>query len=227
MVAEQNGCLHRIDSLTIGHTHTVIKGRIEEREALPGLIMLDREEDRTFDGELSFFPPLPRAPLHRNPRDIPAQRARILALLNERFLPYLHGLRQPPVLHLLAAHGGAYRIRVHYGHIVGASVWDYILSYEQPSFSEASVSESTEQEAYWANDLDDFLDGRCDEFSPFCRDQFHVDQMRLWECLATPLMHSDLVKKKVSLHFERASQGLCPGSWVMAMYASPPEPDPD
>ena len=214
---------HRRSDLDIA----MIKGRIEQQEALPGLVLLDHEEQRTFDGQLSFFPPLPCAPLHQNPRDIDAQRVRILTLLNERFLPYLHGLRQPPVLHLLATHGGSYRIRVHYGHTVGACVWDYVLRYEAPTFSESPVSESSEQEAYWANDLVDFLDGRCDEFSPFCRDQFPVDAMRLWSCLATPLMHSDLVTKKVRLHFERASQGLCPESWVMAMYAASPESSSD
>ena len=35
---------------------------------------------------------------------------------------------------------------------------------------------------------------------------------------APALLHSDLVLKKVSLHFQRASDGLCPGSWVMEMY---------
>ena len=226
MVAEQSGCQHRIDSLTLGHIHTVKEGQIETREALPALVMLDREEDRDFNSALPFFIPLPRAPLRRNHRDMTAQRARILTLLNDRFLPYLHGLRQPPVLHLLAAYDGSYRIRVHFGHVEDASVRDYILSYDTPLFTENSASEEVAQEAYWANDIDDFLDGRCDEFSPFCRDQFHVEHMRLWECLATPLMHSDLVIKKVRLHFERARQGLCPGSWVMAMYEEPPESDP-
>ena len=65
----------------------------------------------------------------------------------------------------------------------------------------------------------DFLDGRCDEFSVFCRQQFQVEQMRLWVCMATPLLNSDIVFKRVSLHFERAREGLCPGSWVLPMYA--------
>lgn len=218
IVAQKNGCRHRIDSLTVGHVHTVVTGRIEHVEPAPGLVLTDREEDRLFDASLPFFPPLVRAPLRPNERNIGTQRARILALLNETFLPYLHGLRQPPVLHLLATHGGVYRIRVHYGHTVDEDPWDYLLGYGQSGFVETQASDSEGQEAYWANDLDDFLDGRCDEFSPFCRQQFPVDQMRLWECLATPLLHSDLVFKKVSLHFERASQGLSPGSWVMAMY---------
>jgi L-ascorbate metabolism protein UlaG (beta-lactamase superfamily) len=215
-VAEQSGCRHHIDSLTVGHTHTIVAGRIEHIEPVPWLEMLDREEDRAFDVQLPFFPALPCAPLHAGIRDVQVQRARILALLNERFLPYLHGLRQPPVLHLLAAHGGAYRIRVHYGERAGEQAWDYVLRYGERCFVEG-VASGEEQEAYWGHDLDDFLDGRCDEFSPFCRQQFPVEEMRLWVCLATPLLNSDLVSKKVRLHFERASQGLSPGSWVMEM----------
>ena len=228
VLAEQNGCRHGIDKLTVGHTHTVVGGRIESREPTPGLVLLDQEEDRQFDAKLPFFPRFICAPLRADTRDIDAQRGRILALLNDRFLPYLHGLRQPPVLHLLATHGGSYRVRVHHGSTEGDPAWDYVLGFGEPRFVEAVPSEEPAQEAYWANDLEDFLDGRCDEFSPFCRQQFPVEQMRLWACLATPLLHSDLVIKKVSLHFERASEGLCPGSWVMEMYGpneghSPPE----
>ena len=61
MVAEQSGCQHRIDRLTNGHRHTVIKGQIEQQEALPPC-PVDHEEQRTFDGQLSFFF---RCPVHR------------------------------------------------------------------------------------------------------------------------------------------------------------------
>ena len=215
VAAEQSGCQHRIDRLTNGHRHTVIKGQLRQQEALPGLVLLDHEEQRTFDGQLSFFPPLPCAPLHQNPRDLLAQRARILTLLNERFLPYLHGLRQPPVLHLLATHGGSYRIRVPM-----ATSWAnpsgtmFCAMKRRPSASHPCRNPTSKRptgRTTWST----FSMDAATKFSPFCRDQFPVDQMRLWTCLATPLMHSDLVTKKVRLHFERASQGLCPGlgSW--------------
>jgi len=220
MVAEQNGCRHRIDGLDVGQIHTVVGGRIERRESAPGLQLLDSEDSRDFDATLRFFPPLGCAPLRSEPRDVDAQRVRILELLNGSFLPYLHGLRQPPVLHLLANHGGRYRVRVHYGHTVEGPAWDYVLSYGASGFEETSASSQLVQEAYWGNDLEDFLDGRCDEFTPFCRQQFPVEEMRLWVCLATPLLHSALVLKKVNLHFERARKGLCPGSWVMEMYTA-------
>ena len=222
LTAEQYGLQHHIDGLTVGSVHTVRRGRIEHAEPLSGLVLLDREEDRIFGAETSFFPSLPCAPLRMDSRDIPTQQARILALLNQSFLPYLYGLRQPPVLHLLASYAGRYRIRVHYGSTPDTHALDYVLSYGNPVFVESQASDEPAQETYWANDLDDFLDGACDEFSPFCRQQFAAEAMRLWSCLATPMLQSALVAKKVTLHFERARQGLSPGSWVMAMYTGQP-----
>ena len=120
------------------------------------------------------------------------------------------------MLHLLAAHGGRYRIRIQYGDVVDEDARDYVLGYATGGFQEEDTA-GTPQESYWANDLEDFLDGRCDEFSTSCRRLLPAEQMRLWECLGTPLLNSDLVLKRVRLHFDRASQGLSPGSWVMEM----------
>ena len=123
------------------------------------------------------------------------------------------------MLHLLETYGGSYRIRVHFGATPDAQALDFVLGFAAHGFVAAEATDATPQEAYWANDLEDVLEGRADEFSPFCRQQFPVEAMRLWSCLATPLLQSDLVVKKVRLHFERARQGLCPGSWVMEMVA--------
>lgn len=217
--AARAGFHHQIDSLTVGSVHTITDGRIEAVVPLPGLKMLDHDEQRRFDPELVFFPDLPCAPLRFDTRDVGSQRARILALLNHRFLPYLHGGRQPSVLHLLAGYGGVYRVRVHYGITVDGEAWDYVLGFDARDFVEQPSSEEDEpHETYWANDLDDFLDGLCDEFSTFCRTQFPEQDIRLWACLATPLLNSDLVEKRVRHHFERARAGLTPGAYVMGLF---------
>jgi len=213
--AQRAGFVHGIDRLTDGQVHRIVAGRVASREPVVGLTLLDDEERRVFRAELDFAPELPCAPLYDDPRDVEAQRARIQALLDERFLPYLHGLRAPPVLHLLAAYDGAYRIRVHYG---SGDAFDYVLGFDARGFVEQLATEAEPQEAYWANDLEDFLDGRCDEFSPFCRTQLPAEAMQLWSCLAMPLLHSDLVARRVALHFERAEAGLTPGSFVMPRY---------
>ena len=136
------------------------------------------------------------------------------------FLPYLHGLGQPPVLHLLSQCEDGYRVRVHYGTTLDAHARDYVLGYATRGFVEVDPTEAEPHEAYWANDLEDFVDGRCDEFSTFCRTQFDTPHMQLWACLATPLLNSDLVYRRVELHFQRAIQGLTPGSYVLPLYTA-------
>lgn len=216
-VAQRNGCQHAIDALTVGSVHTIRDGKIQATEPLSGLQLLDSESSRTFDPALPFFCDLPYAPLRPDVRDTARQRERILDLLNRRFLPYLHGLGRPPVLELLAMYEGTYRVRVFFGSDA-EDAQDYALSCRDWGFIEEPAVEADVHEAYWANDLDDFLDGRCDEFSTFCRQQFPVPEMRLWTCLATPGLNSDLARKRVALHFERAKQGLTPGSYVLGLY---------
>ncbi len=224
--AERNGCALSVGSLTVGCVHTIVAGCVQTTEPMDGLALLDREEDRKFDARLPFFPDQPCAPIRSGERDVDHQRSEVGSLLNERFLPHLHGAAMPPVLHLLASHGGTYRIRVHYGEVIDEQVWDYVLSFGARNFVEVAPGEQEAQEVYWANDLEDFLEGRCDEFSSFCRKQLPFKEMRLWVTLAMPLLNSDLVFKRVQLHFERAASGLTPGSYVMGMYLDTDEASP-
>ncbi len=222
--AMRNGCKHLVDGLTVGSVHTIVAGRVVSVAPMRGLKLVDHEDQRTFDGQLEFFPELPCAPVRFDERDPAHQRARVLELLNARFLPYLHGSRRPPVLHMLAGCGGTYRVRVHYGHVEGQAAWDYVLSYGARNFIEVAASHEEPHEAYWGNDLEDFMEGRCDEYTTFSRQQFLVESMQLWACMATPLLHSDFVSKKVGLHFQRASEGLSPGSFVLPLYTDPAAP---
>ena len=206
------GCRHRIGELTVGSVHTVVGGRVTEVCPEPALTLLDEESTRIYDPSLAFFPDLPVAPLRPEVRDVDAQRPRIESLLNDRFLPWLHGSRLPPLLHLLAHHGGTYTVRV----VFGEEPVDFVLGYG--TRFEAREPGGEVQETYWANDLDDLLDGRADVFSNFCREPFPGMEIRLWACLGTPLLDGDLLPKRVARHFERAHAGLTPGSYVLGQY---------
>jgi hypothetical protein len=219
-VAAELGLSHRIEGFTVGHVHTVEDGRITAREPLSGVTLLDDDRSRVFQPDLDFFPDLPVAPLRSDARDHAPQHARIHALLNTRFIAYLHGMRRPAVLHLLASLGGTYRIRVFFGSTLDDAV-DYTLGFGSTGFVAGSPDEAEVHEAYWANDLDDFLDGRCDEFSTSCRTQFPTESMRLWSFLATPMLNSALVYKRVAHHFARAAAGDSPGDWVLPLHAMP------
>ncbi|MCA9566722.1 MAG: MBL fold metallo-hydrolase [Myxococcales bacterium] len=212
--AEAYGCRHTIDALTVGAVHRVEGGRVVDRTPEPALTLLDAEEARTYDPDLAFFPELPCAPIRGGERDVEAQRTRIEAVLNGRFLPYLAGSRQPPLIHLLAAYGGSYTVRV----VFGDEPVDFTLGFGAHGFV-AGEPGGEPQEAWWADDLEDFLDGRCDAFSGFCREPFPDVESRLWACLGMPLLDGDLLLKRTALHFERASAGLSPESWVLPLYA--------
>lgn len=217
-VAERLGYAHTIAELAVGQVTTVMGGSVTGCTPLAGLTLLDDEASRTFDGTLAFFPEMPCAPLRGDAREPAEQERRLLDLLNGRFLPYLHGARTPPVHHLLAGFEGAYRIRLHFGSRVDERVVDAVLSFEEPTFVLAAV-EGEAQEAYWANDLEDFLDGRCDEFSDFCRTPLPRAENRLWACLAMPLLNADLLRRRTRLHFERARAGETADSFVRDLYA--------
>ena len=217
-ISTENGCRHNIDSLTVGNCHTIEKGKIVTSTIVHGLTLLDMEETRNFDPQLDFFPPLLTGPLHLEKRNFQDQHSRIIALLNHTFLPYLHGNQQPPFLHLLGDNDGRYHIRIHYGYTPNTSVKDYVIDFKNLQFDHRDFVESFPDEAYWANDIEDILDGKCDEFTLICRQQFPTQQMRLWECLSTPLLNHRFVQKRVRLHFERAAKGLTPGSWILPFY---------
>lgn len=217
-VAAEAGCRHSVDQLTVGAVHTVEQGQLTEICPLPGLTLLDAEADRGFEVDLDFFPQLPVGPVWPGEREVEGVRARVQALLDEHFLPWLHGARSPPVLHLLADHGGEYRVRVFLGSTLEGPALDYVLAFDATGFlAEPADPGLAPQEAYWASDLVDFLDGRCDEFSPTCRQPLGAADSRLWDCLATPLLNGALVRARVRLHFERAVAGEDAGSWVRAM----------
>ncbi len=218
--AARAGFCHQIDRLTDGAVHCITAGRVDTCTPLSGLTCLDQDDTRRFNPNLDFFPALPCAPLRADLRDRAEQHRQILALLNHQFLPYLHGSRQPPVLHLLASYGGRYAVRVHFGEVVDDTCLDYVLDYGSLGFIEAPASAEPPQETYWANDLEDFLAGHCDEFSTFCRTQFPGQEIRLQMCLAAPLLNGALVEKRVRLHFERASQGKTPAAWVLPLFST-------
>ena len=214
-------CTHTIEEAVPGQIHVLGDGCLLERQPLEGLEILDRQEQREFDGTLDLYEDFPVKPVYPGRREEDAQRRRILTCLNERFLPHLIGARQPPVEHILGQNGGEYRIRVRYGTAEESTDSDYRIRFEDLRFVETEVTtEASEEpdEYYWANDLEDFLDGRCDEFSTICRHPLPGRELRLWRCLGLPYLNNDLIEKKLRIHFERASRAESIEEWVLDRY---------
>ena len=216
-VAGSLGYEQIIEELVPGEVHRVEEGRLAGREPFPHLELLDREEDRIFDPELELFEEFPAAPLRDEIRDTEAQRRRIVEMLNTRFLPHLVGSRTPPVEHLLATCGGQYRIRLRFGTVSDHVDEDQGITFARLRFH-PMPTRGEPQEFYWANDLEDYLDGRCDDFSTFCRHPLFEGAPRLWSCLGMPYLNNDLVERKLRHHFERARRGESLSDWVLRFY---------
>lgn len=219
-IAQQYEHRHRVEEFVAGQVHAIRNGRLVDREPSPFLQLLDREEDRAFSPALECFEDFPRAPLRDEPRDRASQAAAILDCLNRRFLPHLIGARRPPVEHLLGENGGQYRVRIRYGTTSDHRDADHVITFERLRFAEAAP-DGDPDEHYWANDLEDFLAGRCDEFSTFCRRPLPAREPRLWRTLGLPYLNNDLVERKLRYHFERALRGESPDAWVLGFYGEP------
>ncbi|MGA1533878.1 MAG: MBL fold metallo-hydrolase [Planctomycetota bacterium] len=220
-IAAANGLDLSIAALAGGHELTVESGAVGEPGPIPGVEVLDDEQVRSFDPEVPCWESsFPVAPLIDTPRDIGAQQRRFRALLNERFLPWWIGARNPPVEHLLAHHGGEYRIRIRYGSAEEFTVEDFVASFARLRFTPTTPAEdpSEVQEEYWGNDLEDYLDGRADDFSTFCRRPPGGSASTLWDCLGFPYLNDDLVERKLRFHFERARAGHTGGDWVLPIW---------
>ncbi len=216
-IAKALGCRHRVEELVPGAAHRVEAGAVT-RTPLPWLELIDSEADRAFDPALPLIDDFPVAPLRFEVRNPAIQADRIRDILNHRFLPHLTGMRHPPVEQILSNHDGAYRVRVRFGTEAEFKETDFILTYREFQFI-AATAVGDAAEAYWANDLEDMLDGRADEFSLFPRKPIGAPHQRLWNCLGMPYLNNDLVEKKLRLHFERAARGETNRDWALPFYS--------
>lgn len=165
-----------------------------------------------FEPETPAPAPRPEGPLLSAVRDPAAQKKKILAILNERFVPHTVYHREEPLKLLLLARG-FYCIRVLYGNAQSYESVDYRIDYASVKFAPAEACEKPD-EIYWANDLEDFLEGRQDQFSTTMHRFFPDTSIRLWTMLGLPFLNNDLIENKLRFHFDRALAGKTPLEWI-------------
>lgn len=69
-------------------------------------------------------------------------------------------------------------------------------------------------EDYWANDLEDFLEWTQELYSNFWHKLNPKKTYRVWTCLGANFLNNDILYKKYSLHFKRASMQKDVDSYV-------------
>ncbi|MEM7167271.1 MAG: hypothetical protein AAF581_17555 [Planctomycetota bacterium] len=218
-IASDYGHEHMIEAFQAGFTYTTETGGSPTIERCSFVEVLDDPSEFAYDGSVERFEDFPLSALRDRTVTRSELEARLLPALNDRFLPWLIGRRQPPIEHLLSAYGGSYRIRILYTTSDAIEETDYIISFEHLRF-QATDADDEAQEVYWAADLDDYFDGRCDDFSTFCRRPAGGDARHFWDCLGMPYLNNDLVAKKLRFHFERAHNGDSVDSFVLPLWGS-------
>jgi hypothetical protein len=212
-IAKGHGGRHSVEELRAGTTHVLSGGRLVERREIEWLTLLDREEDRFFDPSLPIPEDFPDGPLRPGIRDEERQLSLIKAALDRRLLPLLESLAHTGLLSTLLG-AGPHRIRILFAE---GPPREFRLGFDTMRFTEVEPTDDPD-EVYWANDLEDFLDGRCDEFSRYCRRPPGGRTQRLWRCLGLPFLNHDLVARKHRFHFERTARGETNRDWVLPFH---------
>lgn len=205
-------------ALTAGKTYELAKGGIlRETDPVPGLVFGN------------FLPPADNAvsarrtyrsgPMDPAPRDAVAQEKLVLGLLQDRFLPYWLSHAEHPLKNaMLSKTNRAYVVAVRFGNAQNFSTRYFRFALGSARFEVSDRVGDVVDEDYWANDLQDFFEGRQELYSNFLAALDPQKTYLLWTCLGTNFLNNDVVERKHRLHFDRARKGLEAGSWVLPAY---------
>ncbi|MDD5213580.1 MAG: MBL fold metallo-hydrolase [Candidatus Gracilibacteria bacterium] len=171
------------------------------------------------DIDIELFRTKRNSALHNEKRNPMQQEAIILDLLNNRFLPYrMANLEDSFKNVILNTPDHKYIIKVIYG-----SSGDYFYKYYTFDFSKTKFSEEKSRseafsEDYFANDLEDFFNGRQELYSNFLHDLHPKRAYRFWTALGANFLNNDLVIRKYDFHFKRAQAGMLIDDYVLKFY---------
>ena len=148
--------------------------------------------------------------------DLDLEKARILDVLNHRFLSYwsaslVASLRSA----LIKNPDGAYRIEFK---IQNSESFIFEYSFSGSQFVEITNTPKLRiDEDYWLLDILDFLDGKQELYSNFWHVLDSKRIYRLWTCLGANFMNNDLILAKYALHFERAQNNETAQQYVESL----------
>lgn len=158
------------------------------------------------DIKLELFKTDKEWPLENRKWNFKAQEWKILQILNNRFLPYRLANTQDNLKNaMLNSKNHRYVVKVRYGNLDEYFERNYYFDFSSTEFQEERWEHVSYNEDYWANDLEDFLDGRQELYSNFWHKLRKDKTYRVWTCLWANFLNNDLIYKKFELHFKRAS----------------------
>lgn len=198
--------------------YNVAKRKIEETGNIPYIKEITYSNPKK-DLNLEIFRKKRFAPLNNEKRNPMQQEAIILDMLNSRFLPYrMSNLEDPFKNVILNTPEHKYIIKVVYW-----AMWDFFTKYYTFDFSKTKFSEEKRRseaysEDYFANDLEDFFNGKQELYSNFLHDLNIKRAYRFWTALWANFLNNDLVIKKYDFHFKRAMSWGNIDEYVLKFY---------
>ncbi len=214
-MARKYGRRISVEAHSPGNRFNISKGSVVERTAIPYLEKMVLHPV-SFQNETDIPPVRDVRPLDKGMRNTDLQRNKILNLINNRFLPFQLGSLEDPLTDaMLQNQDHAYRIEVVYGVPGKEQTESYLYDFGKTGFElSTGPAKRAADERYWANDLEDFLDGKQDLFSSSLDHFPDAIQRRLWNFMGLPYLTSDIVYNKLRFHFDNAKKGVNVSQWV-------------
>ncbi len=154
-------------------------------------------------------------PLDERKWNYKAQEQKILEMLNNKFLPYRMANSEDNLKNaILHSKNHKYVVKIRYGNSNEYFERNYFYSFGSIRFEEERGKHEGFNEDYWANDLEDFLEWSQELYTNFWHKLTPKKTYRVWTMLWANFINNDILYKKFSFHFKRASLGKTVDSFV-------------
>lgn len=158
-------------------------------------------------------------PLNNEWRSKERQKHIIEDVLNNRFLPYRLWNTEDNLKNIILRNENKkYTISIKFWTKENHKTTYYIIDFRQFRFEAWESKNAYFDEDYWANDIEDFYDGKQELYSNFLHTLKQNTAYRLWTSLWVNFLNNDLAKKKFELHFLRAVAWKNPREFVLNYY---------
>ncbi|MGE4444455.1 MAG: MBL fold metallo-hydrolase [Candidatus Altimarinota bacterium] len=213
-IAKRYGKTSPMTHFEAGKIYTIEKRKFEISGNTPFLKTIEMPNPAT-NLDLELFKVDKSGPLDERKGNYKAQEQKFLEMLNNKFLPYRLANSEDNLKNaMLQSKNHKYVIKIRYGNSEEYFERNYFFSFGSFCFQEEKGKHESFNEDYWANDLEDFLEGTQELYSNFWHKLTPKKAYRIWTMLGANFINNDILYKKYSLHFKRASLGKDVNSFV-------------
>lgn len=207
-----------IEFFEAGSRYEIEKGKMKKVWAIPYLKDFEFLNP-TPDITTNIVRPYANWSLSKEERNIETQKKIILELLNNRFIPFWLGNPDDNLKNLILKNENKkYTIKVTFWTKEKSEIVYYTIDFGQFTFTEWESRNGYFDEDYWANDLEDFYEGKQELYSNFLHKLQPNKSYRLWTTLGANFLNNDLLIKKYSFHFEQALKWEKVDNFVLPYY---------